>query len=69
MQFIGRMVGVRMVDRFGQHAIARVRGALVLLGMGAALAFPSIPGTIFGFGVAGLLVLITAWALRTQIPS
>ncbi|MEA9986782.1 MULTISPECIES: MFS transporter [Subtercola] len=53
MQFVGRMLGDRMVDRFGQRAIARLGGLLVLVGMGAALAFPSIPGTIVGFGLAG----------------
>jgi Na+/melibiose symporter-like transporter len=53
MQFVGRLLGDRMVDRFGQRAIARLGGALVLVGMGAALAFPSIPGTVVGFGLAG----------------
>lgn len=53
MQFVGRLLGDRMVDRFGQRTIARLGGALVLVGMGAALAFPSIPGTIVGFGLAG----------------
>jgi MFS family permease len=62
MQFIGRMLGDRMVDRFGQRAIARLGGVLVLVGMGAALAFPTIPGTIIGFGVAG-------FGVATLIPS
>jgi hypothetical protein len=54
MQFIGRMLGDRFVDRFGQRAVARTGGAVVFLGMGSALAFPSIPGVIVGFGLAGL---------------
>ncbi|OUE29273.1 Major Facilitator Superfamily protein [Clavibacter michiganensis] len=62
MQFIGRMLGDRMVDRFGQRAIARLGGVLVLLGMGGALAFPTITGTIIGFGVAG-------FGVATLIPS
>ncbi|MBE3078878.1 MFS transporter [Clavibacter michiganensis] len=62
MQFIGRMLGDRMVDRFGQRAIARLGGVLVLVGMGAALAFPSIVGTIVGFGVAG-------FGVATLIPA
>lgn len=53
-QFVGRLVGDRLVDRFGQRAVARVGGALVLVGSGAALAFPSVPGTIAGFAAAGL---------------
>jgi MFS family permease len=62
MQFVGRMLGDRMVDRFGQRAIARLGGVLVLVGMGAALAFPSIVGTIVGFGVAG-------FGVATLIPA
>ena len=54
LQFVGRMTGDRLVDRFGQRAVARAGGLLVALGMGLALAFPSIPGTIGGFGLAGL---------------
>lgn len=53
MQFVGRMVGDRMVDRWGAAAVARAGGVLVLVGMGLALAFPSIWGTIIGFGAAG----------------
>ena len=62
MQFIGRMLGDRMVDRFGQRAIARLGGVLVLAGMGGALAFPSVVGTIVGFGVAG-------FGVATLIPA
>ncbi|HEV7948197.1 MAG TPA: MFS transporter, partial [Glaciihabitans sp.] len=54
MQFVGRILGDGLVDRFGQRAIAQSGGAIVLVGMGLALAFPSIPGTILGFGLAGL---------------
>jgi MFS family permease len=53
-QFVGRLVGDRVVDRFGQRAVARSGGALVALGMGLALAFPTVPGTIAGFAAAGL---------------
>lgn len=53
MQLIGRLIGDGLVDRFGQKAVARVGGVLVAVGMGLALAFPSIPGTIVGFGAAG----------------
>ncbi|CAD5990506.1 MFS transporter [Agreia sp. COWG] len=62
MQFIGRTLGDRMVDRFGQRAIARLGGLLVLGGMGAALAFPGIVGTIVGFGIAG-------FGVATLIPA
>ncbi|KRF09387.1 fucose permease [Arthrobacter sp. Soil782] len=52
-QFIGRLLGDGLVDRFGQRAVARAGGVIVFLGMGAALAFPSVAGTIIGFGLAG----------------
>lgn len=53
-QFIGRLLGDRLVDRFGQRAIARGGGVLVATGMAAALSWPSVPGTIAGFASAGL---------------
>lgn len=52
-QFIGRLLGDRLVDRFGQRAVARTGGAIAAVGMGAALAFPSVPGSIVGFAAAG----------------
>jgi len=54
MQFVGRILGDGLVDRFGQRAVARTGGVIVFVGMGVALAFPSIAGTIIGFGLAGL---------------
>ncbi|WP_102144518.1 MFS transporter [Mycobacterium hubeiense] len=52
--FVGRLIGDRLVDRFGQCAVARAGGLLTAAGMGCALAFPSIPSTIAGFAAAGL---------------
>jgi MFS family permease len=52
--FVGRLIGDRMVDRFGERAVARVGGLVAATGMGAALAIPSVPGTIAGFAAAGL---------------
>ncbi|GAA2246681.1 MFS transporter [Rarobacter faecitabidus] len=52
-QFIGRLLGDRMVDRFGARTVARTGGLIVLAGMGSALAFPSLLGTILGFASAG----------------
>ncbi len=53
-QFVGRLIGDRLVDRFGERAVARAGGLITAAGMGAALAFPSVPGTIAGFAAAGL---------------
>jgi MFS family permease len=52
--FIGRLIGDRMVDRFGERAVVRVGGFVAAAGMSAALAVPSVPGTIAGFAAAGL---------------
>jgi MFS family permease len=53
-QFIGRITGDSLVDRFGERAVTRGGGLLVAAGMGLALAFPSVPGTLAGFAAAGL---------------
>ncbi|MFS0853524.1 MFS transporter [Microbacterium sp. 179-I 3D4 NHS] len=52
-QFVGRLLSDGLVDRFGQRTVVRVGGLIVLIGMGLALAFPSVPGTIIGFAAAG----------------
>ena len=62
LQFIGRVLGDRMVDRFGARAVARGGGLFAAVGMGLALAVPSVPGTIAGFAAAGL-------GLATAIPA
>ncbi|MEU0491454.1 MFS transporter [Nocardiopsis sp. NPDC006139] len=61
-QFVGRMAGDALTDRFGQRAVARAGGAIAALGLGAALLFPSVPGTIAGFAAAG-------FGVATLIPS
>ncbi len=52
-QFIGRLLGDRMVDRFGQRAVARAGGVIAAAGMGGALAFPTVGTVIVGFAAAG----------------
>lgn len=52
-QFVGRMIGDRLVDRFGQRTVARSGGLIAALGMGLALAVPTASGTILGFATAG----------------
>jgi MFS family permease len=52
--FVGRTAGDRLVDRFGERAVARTGGLITAIGMGAALALPSVPATIAGFAAAGL---------------
>lgn len=52
-QFVGRLIGDRLVDRFGQRQVARAGGIVAAAGMGLALAVPTVPGTILGFAAAG----------------
>lgn len=61
-QFVGRLVGDRLVDRFGQRLVAQSGGALVALGMGLALLFPSLPGSLAGFAAAG-------FGIATLVPA
>lgn len=52
-QFVGRLLGDRLVDRFGQRAVVRAGGLIAAAGMAAALAMPTVPGTVAGFAAAG----------------
>ncbi|GFG48842.1 MFS transporter [Mycolicibacterium agri] len=61
-QFVGRLVGDRLVDRFGERTVVRAGGFITAVGMGAALALPSVPGTIAGFAAAG-------FGVATLIPA
>lgn len=51
---VGRLVGDRVVDRFGQRRVARVGGALTAVGMALALLLPSVGTAVLGFALAGL---------------
>jgi MFS family permease len=61
-QFVGRLIGDRLVDRFGQRTVARAGGLIAAIGMGTALLVPTIPGTILGFAAAG-------FGVATLIPA
>ncbi|MER6676750.1 MFS transporter [Streptomyces sp. NPDC000983] len=52
-QFVGRLVGDRLVDRFGERSVARAGGVIAAAGMGLALAVPTVGGTVLGFAAAG----------------
>jgi MFS family permease len=68
---VGRLTGDRVVDRFGQRRVARAGGALIAVGMGLALAFPSLGSTLAGYALAGLGVatLVPAvYAAADELP-
>ena len=71
MHFVGRIAGDYLVDRFGERLVTRVGGALTAVAMGIALAWPTVPGTLIGFAIAGLGVATTipgAFASADEIP-
>ncbi|HWO69112.1 MAG TPA: MFS transporter [Umezawaea sp.] len=51
---VGRLTGDRAVDRFGQRAVVRAGGAFAAVGMGLALAVPTVGTALAGFALAGL---------------
>ena len=51
---VGRLLGDRAVDRFGQRTVTRAGGALAAAGMGMALTWPSVGTALAGFALAGL---------------
>ncbi len=65
-QTVGRLLGDRVVTRYGDRAVARAGVAMAGLALAAALALPSAVLTVVAFGVAGLGIgtLIPA-SLRT----
>jgi fucose permease len=71
MQTVGRLLGDRVVHRIGDRATARIGGMLVVVGMGVALLWPSVPSTVLGFGMAGLGVatlIPAAFHAADEIP-
>lgn len=70
-QFLGRLVGDVMVDRFGQRFVARAGGVLIAVGFLVALAWPTV-GTVLagfllaGFGMATLIPGVMAAADRIE---
>lgn len=53
-QTVGRLLGDRVVERFGDRAVARAGAALAGAAMTAALAAPAPATTILAFGLVGL---------------
>lgn len=60
-QFIGRLIGDAMVNRFGQRRVARAGGVLITVGFVVALSVPTPAGVLGGFLCAG-------FGMATLIP-
>lgn len=53
-QLVGRATADGFIDRFGQRRVIRTGGLIIAVGMGLAIAIPTVPTTIAGFALAGL---------------
>jgi MFS family permease len=51
---IGRLLGDRLIDRFGARTVVRTGGAVTAAGMGLAVAVPSVTTTLLGYALAGV---------------
>lgn len=70
-QFIGRLLGDPMTDRWGRSAIARAGGALILLGSLTAVAAPHPAVAVAGFALAGFgsaTLVPAAYAAADDLP-
>jgi MFS family permease len=61
-QTVGRLLGDRVVQRFGDRTTARIGALLVMTGSGTALLWQSVPTTVIGFALAG-------FGIATLIPA
>lgn len=60
-QFVGRLAGDGLIDYWGQRAVARMGGGLIVLGFGAALLMPNVWLILAGF-------VATGFGMATLIP-
>ncbi|RMI33745.1 MFS transporter [Streptomyces triticirhizae] len=70
-QTVARLLGDRVVHRLGDRTTARIGGLLVLVGMGVALLWPSVPTTVLGFGLCGIgiaTIIPAAFHAADEIP-
>lgn len=70
-QFVGRLLGDPMTDRWGRAAVARSGGVLILLGSLAAVLAPQPALAIAGFALAGFgsaTLVPAAYAAADELP-
>ncbi len=70
-QFIGRLLGDRMINAFGEVNITRFGGALIFLGMGTVIIAANVPMALVGFGLAGFgcaTLVPSAYAAADRAP-
>lgn len=68
---VGRFVADRAVDRFGPRAVAALGSCLVVVGIGATMAWPTLTTTYVGFALAGFgaaVMIPLATSTADEIP-
>ena len=70
-QFVGRLLGDRMTDRWGRESVARAGGVLIAMGMGVAAVSPTAAVALAGFALAGFgsaTLVPAAFAAADRVP-
>lgn len=70
-QFVGRLAGDRMTDRWGRESVARFGGVLIAVGMTLVAVGPWLVTAFIGFGLAGLgsaTLVPAAFAAADRVP-
>lgn len=61
-QFVGRLLGDRLINALGEVNVTRLGGAAIFVGLGAVVLAPAIPVAFAGFAIAG-------FGCATMVPS
>lgn len=70
-QFVGRLLGDRLINAFGEVTMTRAGGALIFLGMGTVILAGNVPLALVGFAVAGFgcaTLVPSAYAAADRAP-
>ncbi|MET0820267.1 MAG: MFS transporter [Aeromicrobium sp.] len=70
-QFVGRLLGDRMTDRWGRERVARAGGVLIALGMAMAAVSPTAAVALAGLALAGFgsaTLVPAAFAAADRVP-
>ncbi|WP_127481097.1 MFS transporter [Nocardioides pantholopis] len=70
-QFVGRVLGDPMTDRWGRELVARAGGLLIAAGAALAVLAPAYPLALVGFGLTGLgcaTLVPAAFAAAGRVP-
>jgi MFS family permease len=70
-QFVGRLLGDPMTDRWGREKVARAGGVMIAIGMACAVLSPGVAVAFVGFALAGFgsaTLVPAAFAAADRVP-